>query len=234
MSCQYAQERLSPLLDERVTQDEREVVLAHIEFCRNCKTQYDYLRDQRLGLQKLPAPAMPASLREKLQVMASHERARTLSRLTMQARLEDFSANLRLAFDNIMRPFGLPAASGLISAMALFALLAPSLSFARHGGDDGPTPVATYPQLEEVGDVGDYPQVEDPDSFGSSYEKVIELKISPTGSVWDWNVVKGDKELTPDLKQMILIARFKPATVFGQPTWGVVRILYKHAYIIKG
>jgi len=234
MSCQFAQERFSPLLDERVPGEEREMLLAHLESCRDCKTQFESLRDLRMGLLKMNAPVVPARVREMLQIVASHERARTLSRLTLKARMERVSWNVHLMFENIMRPFGLPAASGLIAAMALFALLTPNLSFARRGGDDSSTPVATYPQLEQTGEGEDYPEVEDPDSFGANYEKEIEFKISPTGSVWDWKVIRGDKELTPDLKQMILTARFAPATVFGKPTWGVVRFLYKHVYIIKG
>jgi hypothetical protein len=234
MSCQYAQERLSPLLDERVSVDEREMVLAHLEFCRDCRTQFESLQDLRLGMKKMVRPMVPSNLRERLQILASHERARTISRLTMKARMENFSWRLHLLFENIMRPLGLPVASGLISAMALFALLTPSLSFAHRSDDDVRTPVATYPQLEETGEGGEYPEVEDADSFGSNYEKVIELKITPTGYIWDWKVIKGDKELTPDLKQMILTARFTPATIFGKPTYGVVTFLYKHAYIIKG
>jgi hypothetical protein len=239
MSCQFAQERLSPLLDEHISVDEREIVLAHLDSCWDCKMQFESLRELRSGLQKMQQPAIPAALRAKLQIVASHERARTLSRLTFKARMEHLSWSLHMMFENIMRPFGLPVASGLISAMALFALLTPSLSIARPGGVDTNTPVATYPQLEETGDGGDYPEVEDADSFGSNYEMVVELKIKPTGSVWDWKVTQGNRELslgelTPDLKQMILTAHFAPATIFGKPTYGVVRFLYKHAYIIKG
>src|SRR5262249_4367489 len=144
-----------------------------------------------------------------------------------QARVEHFADRVHLVFENIMRPFGLPVASGLVSAIALFALLAPSLSFAHHGGSETPTRIATYPQLEHVGGVPDLPTMEDPDDFGSNSEVILELKISPLGKVWDWTVLQaptGMTDLTPDLKQMILLAQFTPATVFGKPTWGRVRI----------
>jgi len=62
----------------------------------------------------------------------------------------------------------------------------------------------------------------------------LDLEISPDGKVWDWDLVQG--ALTPELKQMILFSRFQPATVFGQPTWGELRVLFRHEYryIIRG
>jgi anti-sigma factor RsiW len=231
MSCEYVQERISPLLDQRVDAAERETVLAHMESCRTCSAHYESMQNLRSALLGVDAPPMPANLRQELQVLASHEHARRVSRLTLAARINHLKDRLHLVFDNIMQPFGVPVASGLVSALMLFALLAPSLSFARRSGADESTAVATYPQLEDVGQ-GNVPQVESPDSFGAQPETVLELKISPEGKVWDWTVVQGT--LTPDLEQMILLARFTPATVFGRRSWGMARILYKHAYIIEG
>jgi hypothetical protein len=234
MSCEYVQERISPLLDQRIAPGERETVLAHIESCRTCGERYESMQSLRAALRGATAPPMPAELRQKLRVLASHEHARRVSRLTLQARLNHWTGRMRLLFDNIMRPFGLPAASGLVSAMLLFALLAPSLSFARRGGADDPSAVATDAQLTAVNAAGDGPQIEDPDSFGSNYEAVLELKISPDGKVWNWSVLQGS--LTSELKDMILFSRFQPATYFGQPTWGMVTIYYRHSftYIVRG
>jgi hypothetical protein len=235
MSCEYVQERISPLLDHQVAPEERETVLAHMASCRACSAHYDSMQNLRSALLIMDAPPMPASLHQKLRVLASHEQTRRVSRLTMAARMNHWNQRLHLAFDNIMRPFGLPVASGLLSAVLLFALLAPSLSFARRGSDYGPTGFSTTPQLDSmVGGVPDIPQIEEPDSFGSNYETVLELKISPEGKVWDWTVVQGSQDLTLDLKEMILFSRFTPATAFGRPTWGTVHILYKHAYFIRG
>ena len=234
MSCEYVQERISPLLDQKVAPGERETVLAHIESCRTCGAHYESLQNLRAALRGVNAPPVPADLHRKLRVLASHERARRLSRLTVEARLDHWTARMRLQFDNIMRPFGLPAASGLVSAVLLFALLAPSLSFARRGGADDPSAVATDAQLTAVNAAGDGPQIEDPDSFGSNYEAVLELKISPDGKVWNWSVMQGS--LNSELKDMILFSRFQPATYFGRPTWARVTIYYRHSftYIVRG
>ena len=236
MSCEYVQERISPLLDQQVDPAERETVLAHMKSCRACSAHYESMQSVRSALLSVDAPAMPANLRQKLRVLASHECARRVSRLTMAARVNHLRDRMHLAFDNIMRPFGLPVASGLLSAVLLFALLVPSLSFAHRGGADDPTNLATYPQLTNVGALGDGPEIEDPDSSAPMYETVLELKISPEGRVWNWKVLQGDPNLTPDLQQMILLRKFQPATLFGQPTWGTAVIGYRHEfrYIVRG
>ena len=126
MSCEYVQERISPLLDQQVPPGERETVLAHIGSCRTCGAHYESMQSVRGALRGATAPPLPADLRQKLRVLASHEHARRVSRLTLQTRLNRWTGRMHLLFDNIMRPFGLPAASGLVSAVLLFALLAPS------------------------------------------------------------------------------------------------------------
>jgi len=235
MSCEYVQERLSPLLDERVSAEERGVVLAHLDACKDCGARYAFLQDQRSELRNLATPPVPANLRQRLLVMASRERARTLTRLTLQARVRHVTDRLHLLFDNMMRPFGLPIASGLLSAIALFAMLAPSLSSAHPAGADRSTDLVTEPEVTKLLPTRDGPVIEDPDpNVDSKYQTILDLQISPDGKVWNWDVMQGT--LTPELKQMILFSRFQPATVFGQPTWGEVIVLFRHEYryIIRG
>ena len=236
MSCEYVQERISPLLDHQVAPEERGAVLAHIESCRTCSAHYESMLSLRAALRSVNAPQVPERLSQKLRVMASHERARRVSRLTLKARMDYWRGRAHLAFDNVMRPFGLPAASGLVSAMLLFALLAPSLSFARRTGADDPTDLVTLPRFSVVSPVVDGPQIEDPNPAGARFETVLELQISPEGKVWNWRVLQGNRELTPDLKQMILLQTFKPATFFGRPAWGTFTVGYRHEfrYIVRG
>ena len=173
MSCEYVQERISPLLDGQVAPEERETVLAHIGSCRSCGAHYESMQSVRSAVRAVAGPALPASLHQKLRVMASHEHARRVSRLTMAARMNHMRQRMRLLFDNIMRPVGLPVASGLVSAVLLFALLAPSLSFARHGGVDNPTDLATDPELTKVVATRDGPRIEDPDALDSDRKSVV-------------------------------------------------------------
>ena len=210
--------------------------MAHIESCRTCSAHYESMLSLRAALRSVNAPPVPERLSHRLRVMASHEQARRVSRLTVKARMDRWRDRMHLAFDNSMRPFGLPAASGLVSAMLLFALLAPSLSFARRTGTDNPTDLVTLPQFSAVSPMFDGLEIEDPAPAGAHFETVLELQISPEGKVWNWRVVKGNRELPPDVKQMILIQTFKPATVFGRPAWGTATVGFRHEfrYIVRG
>jgi hypothetical protein len=68
-------------------------------------------------------------LATKLSVMASHERERQLARVSVRERVRRLAANINLAFDNLMRPVALPLTGGLLSALLVFGLMMPSLSF---------------------------------------------------------------------------------------------------------
>lgn len=207
-------------------------MLAHLASCRTCNAHYESMQHLRSALLNMNATPLPANLHQKLLVLASHEQARRVSRLTLAARMQHLHDSLHLLFDNIMRPFGLPVASGLVSAILLFALLAPNLSFARHSGADHPTDLVTYPEITRAVATDNGPRIETPDALDSHYQTVLHLEISPEGKVWNWDVVQGT--LTPDLEQMILFSRFEPATVFGKPTWGEVTIFYEFRYIVRG
>src|SRR5262249_19272415 len=86
----------------------------------------------REALQGLRRPAVPAELTARLRVIASHERQRRLRHLSIAAFVQFWLAQMQLAFDNLMRPLAVPVAGGSLSAVALFALLFPCLSFPRN------------------------------------------------------------------------------------------------------
>jgi len=157
--------------------------------------------------------------------MASHERERQLSRRNLATLAEHWLSIVRLAFDNMMRPFAVPFTGGLLSALVLFSVLVPSLSFRHNFGDEPPTAVFTYPDGRVVGQM-EYVRMEPVSATISKNETVLELVIDPTGRVRDFYVSRG--ELTEDMKTVIMLSQFNPATIFGQPTWGRVQLVYHH------
>jgi hypothetical protein len=169
--------------------------------------------------------------------MASHERARRLARVTLAARWKEWSSTASLWFDNLMRPVALPFAGGLLSAMTLFSLLVPSLSFSHNFTDQA---FLTYPDGEVIALSSNGTYV--PASYGerltivpanmdsSDYSNVIWLTVNETGKVVDYSIERGS--LTPDLQSIILFSQFTPATVLGLPTSGRVRVAqrsFEHA-----
>jgi hypothetical protein len=228
MSCENVQKRISLLLDRRLAVKERENMLAHIEACRACGTHFEMMQNQVAMVRGLHQPAIPAQLAARLSVLASHECERALNRVSLSARLRRWASRVDLAFDNLMRPLALPFTGGVLSTLVIFTLLVPSLSFSHDiRGKEFYTPpvgkMVTNP-WDQVADADDdFPRIETPTTAPSDYYNVVDLKIDKTGRVVDWSVVRG--ELTPDMKSIIMLGQFQPATELGLPTQGTIRLV---------
>jgi hypothetical protein len=55
--------------------------------------------------------------------------------------------------------------------------------------------------------------------------------VDPNGQVQDWNVYGSD--LTPEMKDLILFSKFIPATVSGQPAWGLKQLVFSHVRRVR-
>ena len=239
MSCKNVQERISLLLDRRLNADERDSVLAHLEKCRSCASELAAMQDLRSTMRDMPVPKVPAELTARLRVAASHHRAMVAQRRDLRARVAHVGMRIRLAFDNMMRPVVMPLAGGVFSSFACFIFLLPSLSFRHDFGLEPPifrteaTIVAgfTDPDGSIVGlvDVKGVPNVKL--EWGSSViignQVSLTVLVDPSGQVQDWKVYgTPDSQLTPEMKDVILYSKFIPATMSGQPAWGLKQLWF--------
>jgi hypothetical protein len=181
------------------------------------------MQHHRAALRSLPAAAVPARLSASLRVIASHERARQLTRITWRARLEAWGDYIGLQFENMMKPVALPIAGGLISAMLMFGVLIPSVSYAHIKGIEPPSPVFTEPDGQVVGE-GEFPRLESANRPSSNGKVVVLLVIDDHGRVRDYHVTQG--AMTPEVQNFILFSIFTPATMFGKPTWGELQAVF--------
>jgi anti-sigma factor (TIGR02949 family) len=218
MSCQTVLNSLSEFLDHRVAGDERTRVAVHLAECRECAAHLRELSELRNGLKSLPQTAVPERLRTRLQVLASHERARWNATKTLPLALRTWAVDLKLAGDNLMRPLALPLAGGLASALLLFGLLVPTLGFRPSVLNDVPTGFYTAATLVEVAPTGI-----------SNDEAVVALYVDAKGQATDYSVQQGkvSPEMQADLTKMMFFSRFTPATWFGQPTNGKVLVSFR-------
>jgi len=218
MSCEYPRARISSLLDHRLGGRERRETLAHLKSCSRCNDEYQAFEKQRLAMQSVEAPAVPAVLTHRLRVLASHERLRQMTRVSISARLRHMADNARLYVDNMMRPVALPFGCGLLSAILLFSILAPGLNFTRNlDSDASAISLVTLPDGRLVGVAGEVYRLEMVSSIPSSADStLVELTVDRYGYVRDWKMVRG--ELTPDVKSVIAFSSFNPGTYFGVPT----------------
>ena len=228
MSCEHVQELISTFLDGQVPGGETEKLLAHVKSCRECSASLATQQNLRSALRKLDHVPVPAALTANLRVIASHERARRLSHASIASRAAYLYGRAKLTFDNMMRPLALPFAGGLLSAMVIFGMLVPTLTFQHVFADEL---LFTYPDGEvvELGangpsiphDTRAVPRIERGDASTPENANVVELVIDENGKVFDWSLASG--QLTPALKDIIMFSTFRPATLMGVPTSGKVK-----------
>jgi len=201
----------------RGTADSISVHLAH---CRECSNYAREMSDLNTELRNLPMQTPPAWLLTQLQVLASRERMRQLSRGTLVALLHFWATELHLFFDNLMRPFAIPFAGGLVSALFLFTMLAPGLRAPHHSSNDvllsgifGQTQ-ATFDALPPFGFLED--------------DVVVEVMLDKDGSVLDYSIPNNvNGRLRNDIANMILFTTFQPATELGMPVASRVLVSFR-------
>jgi hypothetical protein len=230
MSCENVQERISLLLDCNLPAAEREYVLAHLDACGKCGERFETMQSMRASLRDMAQPRVPATLATQLRVLASHERARRIARKNLSSRVAHWVTATRLAFDNMMRPFAVPVTGGLMSSLVMFSLLVPSLSFPHNHSYEPPLAVAETdvqwgdPDGKIVGATADHARLLPGSAVIYGNEVSLTLLIDERGRVQDYYLSGG--ELTEEMTSLILLSQFTPATVNGQPTWGLKQVVF--------
>ena len=152
MSCENVQEQISLRLDGQLAAEDWERCLSHFRSCRHCDLHFESMRQTRAGLRDMSRIDPPPALTARLRVMASHERVRHAAHATLSSRFQHWSADVRLFFDNLMRPFAVPVTGGLFTALVLFSILVPTLNpFQRGVFEEPPLAIRTDPDGEIVG-----------------------------------------------------------------------------------
>jgi len=236
MSCHSVQDRLSWFLDRVLVEEERENVASHLASCPTCSARLQSLEKMRSVLKRLDKPPVSPALAMRLRVLASHERQRQLAHTSLGAWLAYWRARAELLFDNLMRPMALPFAGGLLSALVLFAMLVPSLSFRHNFRDDlqiqsmSSEPGGRLVQSDPADGAptwiwtGASVRLDSADRSGDGDDTILELTIDETGRVADYSVQGGP--LTSEMENLILFSRFTPATLNGRTTSGKTRVVF--------
>jgi hypothetical protein len=182
------------------------------------------------ALRRLPRRTPPASLSASLRVMASRERARRANRQGFSATFSVWRDRTRLFAHNLMRPLALPAAGGLLSAVTLFGLwLVPTYPLRGNPSFDVPTGLSTDPVLKGTTALG-----------SAGEEVVVDVTVDGQGRMIDYVVVTGARTLKNDalrrsLETTLLFTEFDPATNFGRPMNGKVRLVLRSSSVdVKG
>ncbi len=219
MNCEKVQKTLSAFLDSDLAPERFDTMTQHLAQCRDCSSYAKELGDLHSALRSLPAAEPPALLATELLVLASRERMRHLSRGTYTALFYFRMAQMRLFFDNLMRPFAIPFAGGLASAVFLFTMLMPTLQFPHLTLNDVPSGLFT----QSVATVDTLPP------FGFSENNVVvQVMLDEQGNVVDYDLPNNvSSRLRNDIANMILFTKFEPATAYGVPIAAKVVVSFR-------
>jgi hypothetical protein len=172
------------------------------------------------ALRSLPARVAPAGLTTSLRVIASRERQRRLERHTWRQALAAWYERTCMLASDVMRPLALPFAGGVVSAVVLFsAWLVPTYPLrASGGGSDVPTMLSTEATLK-----GNAPM------SVAGGDVVVDITVNSEGKTADYDIVSigaalQDPGVRHRIESFLLLSEFVPATEFGQPTAGKVRV----------
>lgn len=207
---------------------ESERVGTHLEICRECDLHRAEVRSLRSGLGNLPRMAVPSMLSTRLRVIASRERSRMILRRDLAARLTELRRNLKLLFDNLLRPIAVPATGGILASLFCITAIVDTLHF-HPEWQPADIPVGLFTDVTIDG-VSPF-SVNGPDV-------TMQLTVDPNGTVSDFEVSgdtrkQGDTspEEMREIGNMVLFSTFTPATSFGQKVSGKIVVSSRHINI---
>jgi hypothetical protein len=208
ISCEAASELMSPFIDSMVSVGEADSLRSHLSECTPCKRQlqsFISLRNVIAGVEPLP---VPEDLQLETRVRLSHARQHN-RRDQWQAR-----------FDNVLKPFAMPAVMGIILTLLGFGILFGSLA--------GPRPVITSEDGSGVFTAGIYLPPSTPDltlrRLGGATPDLdnalsVQSELNTVGMIDGYRVIAGERSPGVDrwLQELVLFSQFRPATHWGLP-----------------
>jgi hypothetical protein len=182
------------------------------------------------ALRNLPARVPPPGLTTRLRVLASQERRRQIENRGWPERYDAWRGRFLLTVNNLMRPLAVPLAGGVFSAVVLFSMwVVPTYPVRADNRVDVPTALATGVTVK-----GAAPMAMAADDM------VVDVTVDNQGRMVDYTIVTGPAVLNDDvlrrrLENLLLFTEFVPATAFGKPTAGKMRLSFGSSHIdVKG
>lgn len=221
MECQQVELTLSAFQDGCVVESDQREIAAHVKRCRTCAAHLDQLTAVRRNLRGMARRPMPANLTLSLRALASRESSFRRRYAGFRGWVHNQYDQLALFSDNLMRPIALPAAGGLASAVLLFSMVMTNFQgVARQPLNDIRLTIATDPTVKSMLlDVSDA-------------EFTVDVFVDEQGRVIDYSFPDGygsmnTAQMRRKLENSLLFTEFSPATNFGQPTSGWVKMKFK-------
>lgn len=208
ISCEAALELMSPFVDSMVTVEESENLRAHVSDCAPCRRQLQSYVSVRNLIGSLEPIPVPEDLQLETRVRLSHERQHN--------NLERWQSR----FDNMLRPFAVPAFMGVVLTLLGFGILLGSLASPR-------SLLSEDFQSASADSVYELPRTTDPTLkrlraiTSPELDQVLTMQteVGPSGRIDDFSIIAGTRTPGIDqwLQELVLFSQFRPATYWGLP-----------------
>lgn len=228
-SCEWTRRRVTAWQEGHLPPRERQQVQSHVSRCAVCAEHFPAVSKMRHALRTLPPRVPSPDLKMRLKVLASHESSRRQQ--VAAKRSAGWKHRLNLWLGELMRPLAIPTAGGFAAALVLFSMLAPSLAVrgATVGTADTPTGLYTVASVKSTLPFG----------YGGE-DLLVDVSVDEFGRMIDYSIpqayfLKSSPELRRNIENQLITMVFNPATSFGQPTSGRIRLWFRTSRIeIKG
>jgi hypothetical protein len=230
MQCSTFRQRIPVYVDNVLSDEERSEMRRHMNDCGACSRESERFQRIRQAVRSLPKRTPPPELVLQLRVVASKARALTVIAATPWSR---WRSRFKLGFTNLMRPVALPVLGGVCSALFLFSALAPTFSpmfgMSRLPSPfDVPTVLITEPMVKCTAPV----------AFGGA-EAIVDVTLDEHGTLVNYKIVSApglkSEQIRHSIENSLLFTEFWPATAFGRPVAGTVRVFFGNSHIeVKG
>jgi len=173
-------------------------------------------------LHRLPPHAVPAKLTSKLKVAASRESQYRRRRVTIEAFFSYVSGECWLLLNNLIRPFAVPVAGGVFSALLMFSAVVNAYPRLARMTVDVPTGLTT-----EATVLGSIPVAFEISATGE--DMVVDVEVDETGRILSYSIPGGQSwahntRMVRNMEHFLVVTQFTPATFFGRPASGKARI----------
>ena len=211
--------------NREIAESDRMALDAHLDECRDCLLHRGEVRSLRSGLKHLPVVSAPPMLNTRLRVLASRDRSRRLVRRDFASWIAEKKAFAKLFFDNLLRPFAVPAAGGILASCLCFGTVLDNLHVPYAWNNDLPVGIST--------DVG----IDEWSPFLSGGKDVlVQLSVDSQGNVTDYELPQSGHASPEELRQianLALYSSFSPAVRMGRRVAGKRWFSIGH-YSVKG
>ena len=205
MNCTEARIELSGYLDQALNWEQSARVDGHLQACSQCQTHAEQLGALRQLMQRTARVAPPSDLERQVRRRIAREEQPALGFASA------LFGRLSVHLSNFLRPVAIPAVSGVVMAVLIFSGFTYQFALPLNITNDVPLALQTPPRLRIV----------PPINFTTSPDGVlVQTEVDYQGRVTSFQVLDGggDEAQMRELRNMLVLTQFEPATRFGVPT----------------